>query len=185
MFGRAYGRFRLYGPAQRKEAEMAMQFEDQLLRYLDEALAMEHGVVRLLDSVIHNLDDEETKDALRSHKLDSERHIDRLRLRMEAHGRTQSLVREAGGILGALMKSVIDLTRSEKAARGFRDVYATEHLEIAAYQLLERVAARSGDEETAEVARENRADSDRMAAWIEDNWDRLTELALAEAHLRA
>ena len=42
--------------------------------------------------------------------------------------RRRSLVREAGGMVGALMKSLLDLTRSEKAARGARDVYATEHL---------------------------------------------------------
>ncbi len=185
LAGREYGRFRLYRPEQREEAEVAMQFDEQLVRYLDEALAMEQSVVRMLDSVIYSFDDDDVKEALRGHKLETERHIDRLRQRLEAHGQTPSLVREAGGILGAMMKSVIDLTRSEKAARGIRDAYATEHLEIAAYQLLERVAVRVGDEETAEVARENRLDEERMAAWIDGKWELFTELALAEARLRA
>ena len=183
--GHEYGRFRLYRPDDREEAEMAMQSADQLVRYLDEALAMEQSVVRMLDSVIFSFDDDDVKEALRRHKLETERHIDRVRLRMEAHGQTPSLVREAGGIVGAMMKSVIDLTRSQKAARGIRDAYATEHLEIAAYQLLERAAVRAGDEETAEVARENRLDEERMAAWIDDHWDLFTELAVAEARLRA
>jgi ferritin-like metal-binding protein YciE len=83
------------------------------------------------------------------------------------------------------MKSVLDLTRGEKAARGARDAYATEHLEIAAYQLLERVAQRAGDEQSAEVARTNRADEERMAALINDNWDRFVDVSLGQAVVKA
>jgi ferritin-like metal-binding protein YciE len=183
LAGREYGRFALR--PLHKEAAMTTQFENQLVKHLDEALAMEQSVLRMLDSVIYGMDDPEAKDALRHHKLDTERHIDRLQERLEAHGVTPSLVREAGGILAAMMKSVLDLTRGEKAARGARDAYATEHLEIASYQLLERIAVRAGDEQTAEVARQNRADEERMAAWIDGNWDRFVELALTEAMVKA
>jgi ferritin-like metal-binding protein YciE len=131
------------------------------------------------------MDDADVKEALRHHKIDTERHIDRLRERLEAHGQSPSLVREAGGILGAMMKSVLDLTRGEKSARGARDAYATEHMEIATYELLERIALRSGDEQTAQVARENRADEEQMAAWLADHWDRFAELALTEAAVKA
>src|SRR5215208_7114040 len=47
-----------------------------------------------------------------------------------------------------------------------------EHMEIAAYQLLERLADRAGDTETAEVARRNRADEEEMARRIDASWDR-------------
>lgn len=183
LAGREYGRFVLR-PAH-EEVAMTTQFEDQLVKHIDEALAMEQSVLRMLDSVIYGLDDADAKDAFRHHKLDTERHIDRLQERLEAHGKTGSLVREAGGILAAMMKSVLDLTRGEKAARGARDAYATEHLEIAAYQLLERVAQRAGDEQSAEVARANRADEERMAAWINDNWDRFVDVSLGQAVVKA
>jgi ferritin-like metal-binding protein YciE len=181
LAGREYGRFVLR-PIRTREASMTTttELEREVAKHVDEAIAMEQTVLRLLDSVIYGMDDEEVREVLRLHKVETERHIDRLQARLEAYGRSPSLVREAGGILAAMMKSVIDLTRGEKAARGARDAYATEHLEIASYQLLERLAVRAGDEATAQVARDNRIDEERMAAWIDGHWDRFAELALAE-----
>jgi ferritin-like metal-binding protein YciE len=157
----------------------------QLVKHIDEALAMEQNVLRMLDSMIQSTDDDKIKEELRLHKLETEGQADRLTRRLEAHDASPSVVREVGGIAGALMKGVIDVVRGEKAARNARDAYATEHLEIAAYQLLERVAVRAGDEETAEVARQNRKEEESMAETIDANWDRFAELALEEVGIKA
>jgi ferritin-like metal-binding protein YciE len=130
--------------------------------------------------MIKTTEDTEIKDELRQHKLVTERHAERMQQRLEAHSATPSVVREAGGIAGALLKSVLDLTRGEKAGRNARDAYATEHLEIASYQLLERIARQAGDEETAEVARESRKDEEAMAKKLDAHWDRFAELSLKE-----
>jgi ferritin-like metal-binding protein YciE len=91
------------------------------------------------------------------------------------------MVRQAAGMLEALMKMPLDLVRGEKAGRNARDAYATEHLEIASYQLLRRVAERAGDEETAVACQEIVEQERAMAQFIEDNWDRFAEQSLRES----
>ena len=156
------------------------QLKDELVKHIDEALAMEQNVLRMLDGMIATTDDEEIKNELRHHKVETEQHAERMQSRLEAHGASPSMVKEAGGIAGALMKSVLDMARPEKAGRNARDGYATEHMEIASYQLLERIAQRAGDEETAEAARQNRADEEAMAKKLDAHWDKFAELSLRE-----
>jgi ferritin-like metal-binding protein YciE len=161
------------------------QLKDQLVKHIDEAVAMEQNVLRMLDGMIETTEDEEIKSDLRQHKLETEQHVERLQRRLEAHDASPSMVREASGIMAALMKGAVDMVRNEKAGRNARDGYATEHLEIASYQLLERIAERAGDMETAEVARQNRADEEAMAKKIEANWDKFAELSLKEEGVTA
>jgi ferritin-like metal-binding protein YciE len=175
--GREYGRFRLT-PV--KEAERMGSLHDQLVKHIDEAIAMEENVKRMLDGMIQTFDDPQVIDLLEHHKVETEEHSLRLRRRLEAHGASPSAVREVGGIVGALAKLPLDLVRGEKSGRNARDAYATEHMEIASYQLLERVAQRAGDEETAEVARLNRAEEEQMARQLDEHWDLFAEQSLRE-----
>jgi ferritin-like metal-binding protein YciE len=83
-------------------------------------------------------------------------------------------------MLEAMFKMPLDLMRGEKSGRTARDAYTTEHLEIASYELLRRVAERAGDEETAVACRDILEQERAMATYIEENWDRFAELSLRE-----
>ena len=176
--GREIGRFVM------RRTDVNQALNEQLVKHIGEAHAMEQNVLRMLESMIATTDDPDIVESLRLHKVETEEHRDRMARRLEAHGASPSVVKDVGGIMGALMKGVVDIARGEKAGRNARDGYATEHMEIASYELLERVARRAGDEETAEAAAQNRADEERMAKLIEDRWDRFAELSLEEAGVK-
>jgi ferritin-like metal-binding protein YciE len=175
LFGREVGRFRM------TREETAMTLNEQLVKHIDEAYAMEQNVLRMLDGMISSTKDPDIVRELEHHKIQTEGHAERMKQRLQAHDATPSAVKEVGGILGALAKLPLDMIRSEKAGRNARDGYAAEHMEIAAYELLARIADRAGDAETATAAREIIEDEREMAHTIEQNWDRFVQLSLSEA----
>ena len=174
LLGREVGQFRM------RRLSDVDQLKDQLVKHIDEAHAMEQNVLRMLDAMISTTDDPGILDALEHHKLQTQRHSDRMEQRLEAHGAMPSAVKQIGGVLGALMKMPLDLVRGEKAGRNARDAYATEHLEIATYELLRRIAQKAGDQETATAAQEIILDEHAMARIIEEHWDTFAELSLRE-----
>jgi ferritin-like metal-binding protein YciE len=156
------------------------RLQTKLIQYMEDAHAMEQNVLRMLDSMITSTTDPEIKAMLEHHQEETEQQSERLRLRLEAMGEGTSAVKDLGAQAGALPKGLLDQLRGDKPGRNARDGYATEHLEIAAYQLLERVALRAGDQETAKVARLNRSEEEEMARKIDRTWDRVVDLTLSE-----
>ena len=125
------------------------------------------------------------REMLENHRSETEEHERRLRERLDALGRGTSARKQAQAVGAALLKSVGDQARGDQAGNNARDGYMAEHLEIAACQLLERLAEKAGDTETAEVARRNRADEEEMVRKIDASWDRTLELTLEENNISA
>ena len=156
------------------------KLKQKLVNYIEDAHAMEQNVSMMLDSMISTTDDPEITEMLRHHKEETERQEQRLRERLDALGAGTSTRKQVQTIATALMKGATDQVRGDQAGKNARDGFITEHMEIASYQLLERLAVRAGDQETAEVARQNRAEEEAMARKIDANWDRFLDLTLAE-----
>ena len=164
-------------------AENALQ--QQLVNYLEDAHSLEQHVSRQLDAMIDTTQDPEMLEHLQHHKEETARHIDLLAERLAAHGAEPSQLKDDANIFSALGKGMIDKARKDNAGKNARDGFIAEHAEIASYELLERVAQRAGDEETADVARRNRADEEAMAEKIAASWDRAVELSLQEEGVTA
>jgi len=160
------------------------KLQQKLIDYIEDAHAMEQNVSTMLTSMISTTDDPEIKEMLEHHKEETEHQESRLRERLDALGAGTSTRKQAQTVAAALVKGVTDVARGDQAGKNARDGYTTEHMEIAAYQLLERLAQKAGDTETAEVARQNRAEEEAMAQKLDANWDRFLDLTLAENDIR-
>jgi ferritin-like metal-binding protein YciE len=161
------------------------QLHEKLVDYIQDAHAMEQNVLAMLDSMIETTDDQPTLELLRHHHAETKQHEKRLEGRLDAIGEGTSGRKQAQTMFGAALKSVVDSVRGDKPGKNARDGYVTEHAEIAAYELLERLAIRAGDQETADVARQNRADEQAMAEKIAASWDHVLDLTLADAQVAA
>ena len=160
------------------------QLKTQLVKHIDEAYAMEQNVLRMLDGMIGTTKDPQMKRALERHKKQTEKQAERLEECLQEHGKSPSKVKAAGGMMGALVKGVLDAARDDSPGRNARDGFATEHMEIASYEMLERVAKKAKDRKTAAVARQNREEEEAMARSIAAKWNKVVELSLKEEGVR-
>lgn len=155
--------------------------QEKLLDYLQDTHAMEHNVLNMLDSMISNTKDPQMLDLLKQHRAETVVHEQRLGQRLDELGKGKSAVGEATAAVSSWFKSMGDAMRADKPGKNQRDGFVTEHVEIAAYELLERLAMRAGDSRTAEIARLNKNDEYAMARRLSDTWDRAIDLTLLEA----
>src|SRR5215217_4458175 len=119
------------------------KLQQKLVDYIEDAHAMEQNV----STMISTTDDPEIKEMLEHHKEETEHQESRLRERLDALGAGTSTRKQAQTVAAALVKGVTDVARGDQAGKNARDGYTTEHMEIAAYQLLERLAQKAGDTE--------------------------------------
>ena len=152
--------------------------KEQLVKQIDEAYSLERAALRSLERLIETTEDSGLKEELRRHKPETERHAERMQQRLEAHNQRPSALKEIAGIAGALVRSAVGRARGGEDGRNAREAYANAKLEIATYELLERLAQRAGDEETAALARENRTAEEQLATRLEASFEALAERSL-------
>jgi ferritin-like metal-binding protein YciE len=78
-------------------------------------------------------------------------------------------------------KGAAAVVPDDKPGRVVRDGYIQEQTEIASYELLRRIADRTGDRETASVAERILGDEREAAAKLAQNFERAAELSLQSA----
>jgi ferritin-like metal-binding protein YciE len=162
-----------------------VDIDTKLHDYLHDAHAMEKSVLRQLDSLIGTTRDELLRSALEHHQALTNKQIARLEERLDAHNEDPSAPGDVGAEFTAFFRALGNILRGDKPVRNARDLFVAEHLEIAAYEVLERLALSARDPETARVARENRAEEEEMARTVSDSWDRVVDEMLADEHLLA
>jgi ferritin-like metal-binding protein YciE len=134
----------------------------------------------LLDSIILTTEDAELVAMFEEHKVETRRHERRLNKRLRALGGLSliSMGKDLRAIAVAQIKGISDLWRTDKVVRNARDAFVTEHMEVVAYEVLERLAKRVGDTQTAEVAREIRAEEGAMGERLASKWDSFLDMTL-------
>lgn len=154
--------------------------ETELVNYLSDAHAIESQAVQLLESGPTIAGSDPLASLFREHLEETREHLrlveDRLRVHDAGPSRMQSLVMRFGGAnVGAFFAAQPD---TPPKLAGF--AYAFEHLEIAGYELLRRIAERAEDSDTVAVADRILGEERRAAERIAGTWDAVMEAALAD-----
>jgi ferritin-like metal-binding protein YciE len=156
------------------------EFEDQLVKYLVDAHAIEQQAAQLLTKGPDLVDDAHLAEVFEAHLAETEHHADRIEARLDAHDAKPSRFQDAAMRAQELNIGAFFAAQPDTTAKLAGFAFAFEHLEIAAYELLRRTADRAGDEETAKVADANLAEERAAAERIAGLWEPAIEAGLAE-----
>jgi ferritin-like metal-binding protein YciE len=154
---------------------------EQLNSYLADAHAIEEQAIALLEGAVKRLGDVDAAVAVFSdHLAETRKHERAITDRLEARGSSPSRLKDIGLRLGGFNIGAFFGAQPDTPAKLTGFAYAFEHLEIASYEQLRRVAERAGDAETVTIAQRIAVEERATAARIEGLWDAVVDAALVE-----
>jgi ferritin-like metal-binding protein YciE len=153
---------------------------EQLVAYLEDAHALEAQAIELLDKGSSVVGQDELAAAFREHLAETHEYARLVDERLRAHDASPSKLKDAALRFGALNWGAFFGAQPDTPAKLAGFAYAYEHLEVAAYELLRRVAQRAGDSETEAVAERILNEERTAAEKLHDLFDAAIDAALSD-----
>jgi ferritin-like metal-binding protein YciE len=149
--------------------------QEQLVKYLTDVHSTEQNALSTLRTGADSVDDPELAAIFRNHLVETEEHERLVKQRLDAFDASPSMLKDVAQkgiatITGAAANAAPD-TAGKMAIQAF----AFEHLEIASYRMLRRVAERAGDHETVRVADQILAQERAAAEKLSDLLERIAD----------
>lgn len=157
----------------------------QLGRYLADAHAIEQQATQLLKKAPQLAGAKDLAAAFEEHLEQTKHHSEMLQDRLSARGESRSALKDAGLRLGAVNLGTFFKAQPDAPAKLAAFAYAFEHLEVAAYELLERVARLAHDDETVAMAMDILVEERAAAAAVHEHFDEALDASLEEAGVTA
>jgi ferritin-like metal-binding protein YciE len=154
--------------------------DEQLDAYLSDAHAIEEQALPQMRAAPDMAGDPVLAAIFREHLAETEDHERLVRQRLEARGRSPSRLKEALFKAGGFAFVLFAKSQPDTTGKLVSHALSYEHLELAGYELLMRVASRAGDEQTAAMARKIGAQERAMAERLEASFDRAVDASLRE-----
>jgi len=153
---------------------------EQLVKYLTDAHALEEQALAQLRTAPDIAGDSELSRIFAEHLVETEEQERIIRARLEAHDASPSKLKDT--VMGLGGKGFVLFARSQPDTPGKLAAHAIsyENLETAAYELLSRVADIAGDRDTAEAARQIRAQELAMSDRLQGALQRAVDASLRD-----
>jgi ferritin-like metal-binding protein YciE len=154
--------------------------DEQLTKYLADAHAIEQQAIPQMERAQEIAGDPRLTDEFAKHLVETRGHESLVAARLDARGARPSALKDLAGKLTGVGFALFAQLNPDTPAKLVAHAYSYEHMELAAYDLLGRVAERAGDAETLAVARQIGEQERTMAVRLEHSFDRAVEAALRE-----
>jgi ferritin-like metal-binding protein YciE len=152
--------------------------QEQLDKYLADAHSIEVQALVQMKAAPKLAGDDRLAEMYAQHEHETEEHKRLIEERLEARGASTSKLKDLAGAATGVPFVLFAKSQPDTPGKLSAHAMSYEHMEHAAYELLERVATRAGDSETAEVARRIAEQELAMAGRIDGAWDITVEASL-------
>jgi ferritin-like metal-binding protein YciE len=159
---------------------MTTTLEEQLNAYLSDAHSIEEQALQQLRAAPKAAGDSELASIFRTHLAETEGHERAVRERLEARGVQPSKVKDVLMRVGGTGFLLFARAQPDTPGKLVAHAYSYEHLELAAYELLARVAERAAEAETVATAKRIGGEEESMAERLERSFDRAVEASLRD-----
>src|SRR5688500_14592041 len=141
---------------------------DQLVAWLDDAHAMENGLIPILQNHAAHFGDRMPAAARRieQHIVETQQHVQRLQDCLRLLDATPSGVKSTlSSLIGSVEGATTAIFRDQLVKDALAD-YASEQFEVGCYTALVSAASQLGYPEIARLCRLNLEEDSQMAAWL-------------------
>jgi ferritin-like metal-binding protein YciE len=152
--------------------------KEQLRKYLADAHAIEEQAISLLERAPKITEGSDLARLYEDHLIETREHAELVAQRLHSLGGDPSRLKDAALRLGALNWAAFFQGHPDTPGKLAAFAFAFEHLEIASYEQLRRVAQRAGDEETASSADRILVQERAAARVIAGAWDEAAQASL-------
>jgi ferritin-like metal-binding protein YciE len=157
---------------------MTADLQEQLVKHLADAHAIEEQALTQLRRAPGIAEDPEIAAVFERHLGETESHEKRVLTRLESHQVDASKAKDLAGKAGGVAMVLFAKFNPDTPGKLVAHAYSYEHMELAAYELLSRIAERAEDQETAAVARDIAAEEAEMARRLEGVFDQAVTASL-------
>jgi len=154
--------------------------QEQLRKYLTDAHSIEEQALAQLEVAPRLAGDAELARIFQEHLGETRGHESMTRARLGALGADTSTLKDAVMKAGAAGFLLFAKVQPDTPGKLVAHTYSYEHMELAAYELLGRVAERVGDDETVQLAKTIRDQEQAMAERLASNFDRSVAASLED-----
>jgi ferritin-like metal-binding protein YciE len=145
--------------------------QEQIVKYLTDVHSIEEQALVQLKIAPKIAGDATLEAAFEKHIGETEDQKRRVEERLEALGGSPSKVKDLAGAASGPAFALFAKFQPDTPGKLASHAFSYEHMEMAAYELLSRLAERAKDEETARLAKDIEGQENEMARRISDNWD--------------
>jgi ferritin-like metal-binding protein YciE len=145
--------------------------QEQIVKYLGDIHSIEEQALVQLKLAPKIAGDATLETVFERHLGETEDQKRRVEERLEALGGSPSKVKDVAGAASGPAFALFAKFQPDTPGKLTTHAFSYEHMELAAYELLSRVAARANDQVTVRLAKDIAGEENEMARRLSDNWD--------------